>query len=203
MADMPMLEKSLMVPTVPVWRLSVEQYHRMIDAGILTADDPIELLEGWLVTKMAKNRPHSLATRLTREALENIMPPGWYVDTQEPITTADSEPEPDVIVVRGNPRDYTARQPSPAEVALVVEVADTTLQTDRTLKLRLYARAGIPVYWILNLPEKQLEAYSDPSAENATYLHQRVYTMDKMDKDVPVVIDGQEIARLKVQHLFA
>jgi hypothetical protein len=71
----------------------------MIRAGILTDDDPVELLEGWLVPKMPKNPPHRITTRLTREALVGILPTGWYVDTQEPITTADSEPEPDVVVV--------------------------------------------------------------------------------------------------------
>ena len=157
MAVTPPLENSLVVPDDPIYRITVAQYHEMIHSGILTDDDPVELLEGWLVTKMSKNRRHSLATRFTREALESIIPQGWYVDSQEPITTMDSEPEPDVVVVRGNPRDYIERHPAPAEVALVVEVSDATLQRDRTLKLRVYASAGIPAYWILNLQENQLE----------------------------------------------
>jgi Uma2 family endonuclease len=174
----------------------------MIRSGILTDDDPVELLEGWLVTKMPKNRRHSLATQLTREALAGIIPQGWYVDAQEPITTEDSEPEPDVMVVRGNPRDYIERHPSPAEVALVVEVADATLQRDRTLKLRLYANAGIPAYWILNLPEQQLETHSDPTGEGegANYTQQVTY---RASDTVPVLIDGQEVGQLSVQSLIS
>lgn len=119
------------MPKEPIWRLQVRQYYDMIDAGILTDDDPVELLEGWLVTKISKAPPHRIATQLTREALAQLAPPGWYVDDQEPITTTDSEPEPDVVIVRGDRRDYTERHPYADEVALVVEVADTTLQRDR------------------------------------------------------------------------
>src|SRR5262245_43226358 len=89
-----------------VWRLSVDQYHAMIWGGILTDDDPVELLEGWLICKMSKNPRHRVATRLVRLVLEGIIPEGWYVEAQEPITTTDSEPEPDVAVIRGNTRDY-------------------------------------------------------------------------------------------------
>ena len=92
-------------PPEPIWRLSVEQYHEMIDAGILDEDDPVELLEGWLIPKMPKNPPHSFTTDLTREALAGLLPTGWYVRGQEPITTEDSEPESDVAVIRGDRRD--------------------------------------------------------------------------------------------------
>jgi Uma2 family endonuclease len=196
------LEKSLIVPEDAIYRLSVEQYHDMIRSGILTDDDPVELLEGWLVTKMSKNRRHSLATQLTREALAAIVPQNWYVDAQEPITTADSEPEPDVLVVRGNRRDYVERHPSPAEVALLIEVSDATLHRDRTLKHRLYASAGILAYWILNLQEDQLEAYSEPTGAEtqATYAAHVIY---RLSDHVPVLIDGQEVGRLLVRGLMS
>ena len=195
------LEKSLMIPSVPIWRLSVAQYHHMIQAGILTDDDPVELLEGWLVTKMPKDPRHSLATQLTREALAEIMPPHWFVDTHEPFTTADSEPEPDVIVICGDRRDYGERHPSPADLGLVIEVADTTLQQDRTLKLRLYANARVPAYWILNLQDRQLEVHTDPvgEGEQAIYAHRIVYFASQ---DAPVVLDGEEIGRISLQDLL-
>ncbi len=116
----------LTVPPEPFWRLSVEQYRQIIRAGILTKDDPIELLEGWLIQKMPKNPRHRAATKLTRDALEAIVPRGWYVDSQEPITLSDSEPEPDVIIVRGDTRDYLDRHPGVADLGLVVEIADST-----------------------------------------------------------------------------
>jgi Uma2 family endonuclease len=184
--------KPAAIPTDLIWRLSVEQYHAMIGAGILTDDDPVELLDGWLVSKMPKNPPHRVATRLLHQLLERLVPADWYVDTQEPITTADSEPEPDVMVVRGETRQYLDRHPGPQDVALVVEVADTTLQRDRTAKKQLYARAGIPVYWIVNLPARQCEVYTQPSGtgRRADYRQRQDYGLSD---PIPVIIAGVEI----------
>ena len=189
------------VPTEPIWRLSVAQYHEMIRTGIVTEDDPVELLEGWLVQKMGKNPPHRLAKRLTREALERLVPPGWYVEEQEPVTTDDSEPEPDVSVVRGQPRQYLDHHPGPQDVALLVEVSDATLGRDRGLKKRVYARARVPVYWIVNLPERRVEVYSDPSgpAEQPDYRQRQGY--GEAD-EVPLVIDGREVGRIPVRELL-
>lgn len=188
-------------PTLPIWRLSVSQYHGMIEAGILTEDDPVELLEGWLVAKMPKNPPHRLTTQLTREALAGILPAGWYADAQEPVTLSDSEPEPDVIVVRGRRRDYAERHPGPGDVALVVEVADTTLQRDRTIKKQLYARAGIPTYWLVDLANRQMEAYTEPSvtAEQADYRRVRTYQSQDV---VPVMLGDREAGRLTLNDLL-
>jgi hypothetical protein len=104
----------------PIWPISVAAYHDMIDKGILKSDDPVELLEGVIVQKMGKNPPHRIATRATRLALERSIPTGWYVDTQEPITTDSSEPEPDVAVLRGDSRDYPDRHPGAGAGALQV-----------------------------------------------------------------------------------
>jgi Uma2 family endonuclease len=200
-AGIPMAVRTPAVPSDPIWRLSVDQYHEMIRTGILTADDPVELLEGWLVTKMPKNPPHRVATRLIRKALEGVVPAGWYVDAQEPITTADSEPEPDAMVVRGDTRQYLDRHPGPRDLALVVEVADATLQRDRTSKKRLYAAAAIAVYWIVNLPERHFEVYTDPSgpAIQPDYRHRQDYGPEDA---VPLVIDGREVGRLAVRELL-
>jgi Uma2 family endonuclease len=188
---------SAAVPQDFIWRLSVRQYHEMIDAGILTDDDQVELLEGWLVYKMAKNPPHRVTTRLVRAALEALIPEGWYVDSQGPITLADSEPEPDVAVVRGATRDYLARHPSPGDLALVVEVADATLERDRGMKKRLYAQAAIPVYWVINLAERQCEVYTQPSGptDGPDYRVRQDY---KLGGEVTVTVAGQEVGRLSV-----
>src|SRR6266852_5662098 len=92
----PLAESNAAIPDVPIYRLTVAQYHAMARAGILDEDAPVELLEGWLVQKMTKHRPHVLATELGRRALERLIPPGWHVAHQDPITAADSEPEPDL-----------------------------------------------------------------------------------------------------------
>jgi Uma2 family endonuclease len=189
------------VPDVPIYRLTVDQYHAIADAGILTEDDPVELLEGWLVQKMTKHKPHSIATRRLRRALERMLPAGWYVDSQEPITTVDSEPEPDVFVAREEVANDPARHPGPHEVALVVEVADSSLRQDRETKKRVYARAGIVVYWIVNLVERRIEVYTDPtSAANPPDYGQR---QDFGPADtIPVVLDGTEVGRLAAEELL-
>ena len=188
-------------PNDLIWRLSVEQYHEMIRGGILTSDDPVELLEGWLIYKMPKNPRHSVTTQLSRRALEAVVPAGWYVNTQEPITLGDSEPEPDVMVVRGETQHYLDHHPSPRELALVVEVAETSLERDRGVKKRLYARAGIAVYWIVNLRERVIEVYSDPSgsADEPDYRPHRDYGLGD---SVPVVIEGRELGRVVVRELL-
>src|SRR6266478_6207369 len=187
----PVLPTPPAVPTEPIWRLSIEQYHEMIRNGILTDDDPVELIEGWLVYKMPKNPSHRVVTRLIREALERLIPPGWYVDSQEPVTIGDSEPEPDVVVVRGNTRNYQDRHPGPQDLGLLVEVSDTTLARDRGSKKRLYAGASIPCYWIVNLPEGHIEVYTDPSGPGESVDYRRRQDFKRGD-DVPVSIGGQE-----------
>jgi Uma2 family endonuclease len=194
-------EQSVAVPTDVIWRLSVDQYHAMIQADILTEDDPVELLEGWLVTKMSKNPKHRVVTQLVREAIAQLLPSGWYVDAQEPVTTKDSEPEPDVAVVRGNRRQYFDHHPGPQDIASVIEVADSSLRRDRSLKKRIYAAAGISIYWIINLLDNQIEVYSEPSGPNEQpdYRQQQNYGLEDR---VPLVIDGREIGRLSVKDLL-
>jgi Uma2 family endonuclease len=189
------------VPDDAVWRFSVEQYHELLRAGILTDGDPVELLEGILIAKMTKYPPHTLSTQLTREALEHVLPAGWFVNAQEPVTTLDSEPEPDITVIRGRRRDFQNRHPGPQDVGLVVEVADTTLRRDRGRKKRLYARAAIPVYWIVNLNERQVEVYTDPSgpADEPDYRRRQDYPPDAQ---MPVVVGGAEVGRLTVGDLL-
>lgn len=85
---------------------------------------------------MPKNPPHRVTTHLVRTALENILPPGLYVDSQEPITLSNSEPEPDIVVIRGDTQQYLDRHPGAEDIAMVIEVSDTTLRRDRTVKKR-------------------------------------------------------------------
>jgi Uma2 family endonuclease len=189
------------VPPVPIWRITVEQYHEMIRSGIIDENDPVELLEGWLVWKMAKNPPHVVATWLVRRGLETLVTPGWFVHSQEPVTTEDSEPEPDISALRGAIRDYLSRHPFPSDSLLVVEVSDSTLHHDRTFKKRVYARARIPVYWIVNLVDRQIEVYADPSGPGPDPDY-RQHTDYRPGDQVPVVIDGREIGRLSVNDLL-
>ncbi len=197
----PVFSHRAVEPPDLVWRLGVNQYHGMIEAGILTEDDPVELLDGCLVPKMPKNPPHSLANGLIVEAITRLLPPGWFADSQEPITTADSEPEPDVRVVRGERRAFVDRHPGPRDLGLVVEVSDATLERDRTLKRQLYARADIASYWIVNLRDRRIEVYTEPSgpAETPDYGQKRELSADD---EVALILDGIEIGRFEVGDLL-
>ena len=192
-------------PAVPsgalIHRLTVQQYRAMALAGILTSDDQVELLEGWLVEKMTKNPPHRIATRRARLALEGVVPPGWYVDTQEPIVTADSEPEPDAAVIRGRTEDYADSHPAAEHVGLVVEVADATLLRDRHLKARVYARARIPRYVIVNRFDRCVEAYSEPSRGTEPPRYERVETL-RAGQTMAVILDGTEVGRIRIDDLL-
>ena len=160
--QMSAITKTPVFPTEPVFPLSVEQYHAMIESGTLTDDDPVELIEGVLVFRMPKNPPHAMSVGHFQDFVPAKLAPGWIVRLQEPLTLADGEPEPDVVIARGVRRDYSKRHPGPQDTGLVVEVADSTLARDRGMKLRSYARAGIAHYWIVNIPDRVIEMYSDP-----------------------------------------
>jgi hypothetical protein len=115
----------------------------MGELAILTEDDRVELLEGWIVPKTVHNPPHDTTIELIDAALRPVLPKGYRLRIQSSITTADSEPEPDLAVVRGRARDHAARHPVPEETDIVIEVAGASLSRDRGTKLRLYARAEI------------------------------------------------------------
>ncbi|HXG09570.1 MAG TPA: Uma2 family endonuclease [Gemmataceae bacterium] len=188
------------IPSDRLYRLTVEQYHHMIEAGVLVEGAPVELLEGLLLTKMTKNPSHDVALDLTREALEELLPSGWRVRVQSAITTADSEPEPDLAVVVGPARRYLKAHPRPKEIALLVEVADASLFEDRGRKARIYARARIPVYWIVNVKESKVEVYTDPKGgKSPAYSQQHDYGIGE---SVPLIIEGEEIGRIPVKELL-
>lgn len=188
-------------PEGPIRRISVEKYHAMIQAGIFDEDDRVELLEGWLVDTMSKKPPHATATDLIRTALDKLLPPGWFTRSQDPITTADSEPEPDVSVVRGNRRTYTDRHPGPADIGLLVEVSDATLSRDRGVKKTIYARAAVPVYWVVNLVAQQVEVFADPTGPADPPDYQQRWQFELNDS-VPVTLDGQEIGHIAVKDMM-
>ncbi len=188
-------------PAERLFRLSVAQYLEMIRTNILGPDDRCELLEGILVAKMGKNPPHVIAGKLLFAALPRILPPGWHVAKEDPIVTAESVPEPDCAVVRGDIRDYGDRHPGHADMALVVEVSESSLAYDRRTKMRIYARAGIPVYWIVNLVDSRIEVYTDPTgtADRPTY---RLCWAFGSTSDLPVILDGREVGRIAVSDLL-
>lgn len=189
------------VPPYPIYRFTVKQYQRMIETGILTGDDQVELLEGWIVPKMPHNPPHDGTVWLVQTALLSRLPKGWILRVQSAITTTDSQPEPDLVIARGPGMRYFSSHPEPKEIALVVEVSDTTLDQDRTEKARLYARARIPIYWIINLPEERVEVYTEPRyGRRPSYRRHEEFAPPFL---LPLVIDGREVARIDLHEILA
>ena len=188
-------------PPVPVRRFSGDEYHRLGEIGVLTEEDRVELLEGWIVPKTVHNPPHDGTIQLIDEALRPILPSGWRIRIQSSITTQDSEPEPDLAIVRGTVRSFLSRHPGPNEVGLLIEVADSTLNRDRSTKARLYGRAGIPVYWIINLTDRQLELFTEPTGPDPSPGYRQQHTFGP-DDEIPFELDGIEIARFAVRNFL-
>jgi Uma2 family endonuclease len=171
------------------------EYDQLIELGLLHEDEPIELLAGHLVVREPQRTPHAVATQLAAEALAVAFGAGWTVRVQLPLALDDeSEPEPDVAVVRGKPRDYLLEHPS--RPALVVEVSRDSLCADRTLKARLYARARIADYWIVNLADGVLEVRRSPtrpgSGRRAVYAEVR--RLGPSDSIAPLAAPSARIA---------
>lgn len=181
---------------LPLYRLSVKQYHAMIDAGVLQENGTVEFLDGLLVEKMGKNGAHCVALDLLRSILLALLPAGWILRLQDPVALDWGEPEPDAVIASGQATDYRATHPTPDRIVLVVEVADSSLKTDRGVKLAMYARNGLPVYWIVNLLQNQVEVYSQPTGpiEEPDYLERRVY---RAGERVPLLV-GNQTAEISV-----
>jgi Uma2 family endonuclease len=174
----------------------------MGERGILGPEDRVELLDGFLVNKPMQNSPHgSTVVRLTHKLIVATMGGGWQTRIHVPITLAGSEPEPDAALARGDLRTYDSRHPDGSEVGLVIEIAESSLTTDRIYNEPICARAGIPVYWIINIPEAQIEVYTQPSGPSASpaYSLRTGYTALQA---VPLVLDGQTVASIPVTELL-
>jgi Uma2 family endonuclease len=137
------------------------EYEQLVEKGIFAPGDRVELIDGLLIVAEPQSATHYTAIKLVERALARAFGEGWHTRSQAPIALDEtSEPEPDVAVVRGDLRAYTAAHPD--DPVLVVEVALTSLALDREHKASLYARAGRPEYWIVNLVDRVLEVYRDP-----------------------------------------
>jgi Uma2 family endonuclease len=172
----------------------------MITAGVLGENDRVELLEGWIVPKMTHNPRHDGTVFLVQTQLLARLPAGWVLRVQSAITTQDSEPEPDLAVASGPGRRYVRFHPRPKDLALVVEVADATLVEDREVKGRLYARARIPYYWLVNLVASVIEVYTEPRAGKAPAYRQR-QDYGKADA-LPLVLKGSLLGTIPVRDLL-
>lgn len=182
-------------------RWSRAEYDKLIELGIFQPDEPIELVGGQLMVAEPQGAAHYTAIRKTAKALEAAFGPGWEVRTEGPIALdEDSEPEPDVAVVPGSPDDY--RSVHPARPALTVEVAESSLGSDRERKGSLYARAGLLDYWVLNLVDRVLEVYREPATDSAAPFGWRYARRELFDASARVSPLATSASRILVADLL-
>lgn len=172
----------------------------MIQTGILKPGDRVELIHGWIVPKWPLHPTHASVVRRLDRLLQKIVKDAAVIGVRQPITTADSEPEPDVTVSRSPENLYFTTHPVAEDIYFVIEVSDTTLAYDQGEKQTLYARARIAMYWIVNLEDRRVEVYTEPSGvKNLKYRQQSNY--GPRDK-VPVVVDGKQLGRIPVKEVL-
>ncbi len=181
-------------------RWTRKEYDRLVDQGVLTPSDKVELIEGEIVPMAPQNARHAVAQRLGQDLLPKAFDAGSDVRPALPLAVSDdSEPEPDLAVVRGSPRDVVRAHPTTA--VLVVEIADSSLDFDRRQKARLYARSGVPEYWIENLRDRVLEVLRDPRADAESAETRYQIRLVRRAGDVVSPLAAPE-ARLAVDDLF-
>jgi len=181
-------------------RFSVPRYLRMVRHGVFDDDDKVELLEGYVVNKMSRNPPHDSALQKIQRALYRLLPTEWDLRQQSAVQLADSVPEPDVAVVRGGPDDYADRHPTAAEVGLLIEVAESSLDRDVEDKARIYARAGVPAYWVVDVVNRRVVAFAEPSGPGDSPAFARACEY-RPGEAVLLVLDGASVGELAVDDL--
>lgn len=154
-------------PLVVRRKFTVEEYHRLSKAGILREDDRVELIDGEIVEMGPVGARHAATVKRIRNRLTPIESSGRaLLSVQDPIRLGDfGEPQPDLALLRPRGDFYAAEHPGPEDVLLVVEVAETSTDYDRQVKVPLYARWGIPEVWLVDLEQDRIEVYRRPSAE--------------------------------------
>ena len=189
---------SIAIDDEPVWPITVEMYQEMIRLGVIDEKARVYLWNGRLAERMPPNPPHSTSVKKGYDRLGRTLSSGFDIDRERPmaLTLYPSVPQPDIAVIRGSFDDHIAKFFPSTVVALVVEVSDSTLGKDRRLAFT-YAAEGIPVYWLLNLASRRLEVHSEP-ADGA---YTRVTPFDP-DENVPVVLDGLEVGRIRVADIL-
>ena len=186
-----------------LYRMSMEKYEAMVESGVFSKRDRLQLVEGLLVEKMTEHPPNASVSVTTADAIRAMLPKGWHVREEKPlrIPARASEPEPDIVVTRGKSQDYLKRYPEPVDASLVIEVADSSLEEDRTVMARIYGGGGVARYWIIKLVDHQVEVYSQPSgtAEPLGYRHCEIF---RPGQSIPVVIDETEAGRTAVADIL-
>jgi Uma2 family endonuclease len=200
-APFPATTAPLAIGVPPVRRFSVDEYHRMIETGILGENDRVELVDGWIIEMSPIGPPHATCVGLIVAALLDRLPLGWIVRSQDPITLLTSELEPDVTVARGAIRDYRDRHPGAGDIGLLIEVADASLQFDRVQKRAQYAMAGVAEYWIVNLVDRCVELHRTPATGDRG-IDYRDRTIIRAEGEVELILDRQHVGSITVADIL-
>ena len=182
--------------------LTVAEYFRLIDAGEIDSSARVELWDGRIVDKMSKNPPHQATLTKLMRLLFRLVPEGWFPTQESPVSIGGNKaPEPDAMILRGDLNDFSQRPPTGKDVALVVEVAESSLRRDLGAKKDAYAAEGIPYYWVVNLVERRVEVHSEPKTQGKHAKYDKV-DFFHADDAVPVVLDGVEVGRIIVGEIL-
>lgn len=185
----------------PEWRLlrrwSAEDVQHMVQIGVIKEDERFELLDGYLVPKMPMSKAHRAAILRLAANLPPRLPAGWMLMQQCPVSLGSFNPEPDSAIIRGPLAIYDSRDIVATDFGVAIEVCDSSLEFDRQGKGRNYARSGVPVYWIVNVADKQIEVYTDPTADGY-----RTSTEYKPGDSVPITLDGAAAGSIAVSELI-
>jgi Uma2 family endonuclease len=198
--DMAKTERGLVMSTIvgaatplaAAGRMTVDEFERFVE----DTDERFELIDGQLIRKPDMDPPHVWSTEQLKRRLERMLPEGHFVRDDKPVRfSEDDQPDPDIAVVCGDVDTYKKRHPTPDDVKLLIEVSWSRkrLRYDQDIKRPLYASRGIPVYWIVNALEQQVEVYTDPGPDGYATCE-----VVKPGKSVRVVIDGKEVGQIAV-----
>ena len=183
----------------PLKRFTVEEYHRLIDLGFVTKRDRVELIRGLIVERPVMKPPHVIALTQLTILFYKLVGFERAIRSQAPITLADSEPQPGLVIAQGLLVDYVKGHPNPAQIQLVIEIADSTVREDQTSQLELYAESMVSEYWIVNIPELRIEVYTQPVRKSASYRMRKDYAIED---SVPVRLGGTDLGSLPVRDIF-
>ena len=184
------------------YHMPVEVYDRLVESGVFGDKSPIYLWKGRLVEPMTKGEPHEFALGELNGVLVRLTQGGWHVRPSSPVRVFDdSKPEPDFVILRGENRDYRKRKPTPRDVAMLVEISDSSLPHDAGDKCDGYASTSIPVYWIVNIPDRRIDVYTRPTGPVAHPRFESCLSFGP-DDEVPVILDGREVGRVTVKDVL-
>ncbi len=189
--------------TGPVpYRLSVEQFERMLAAGVVPAGRRVELLGGIVSEIMTKHPPHSFAVMMLARQIEPLLPDPWFLMEEKAVRLGRRwRPEPDLAIVRGPIDRYASTYPGRADLAMLIEVADSSYALDRGAKWRRYAASGVAGYWIVHLPGRKVEVYSDPIGRGRAAAYRAAVTYDE-SAAIPLVIEGAVHGHVAVRDIL-